>query len=288
MNIRLFRTSDDYHHHYRHWPAAGPRPKGYVVCLHGIQSHSGWYDYSSQRMAEAGFDVRFLDRRGSGMNGCHRGHTPHYERLVNDVRQFLDLVKRERDRDRPDAPLVLMGISWGGKVAALTASRETDRIDGLALLYPGICARIKPNWTQRCLLKLGLAAGKGREQVPVPLDDPALFTGEREWQEFIRNDRHALHQVSLDFLQASLEMEVRIRQEASQLSFPLLLLLAGRDEIVDNQETLRLLTEWGAPRESAILYRDARHTLEFEPNRAEIFDDVIQWLNHLSCRAASG
>jgi alpha-beta hydrolase superfamily lysophospholipase len=238
-------------------------------------------------MAEAGFDVRFLDRRGSGLNGCHRGHTVHYERLLNDVRQFLDFVRFERDRDHTEVPLILMGISWGGKVAALAAARYPQRFDGLALLYPGICAQIRPNWRQRRLLKLGLALGQGRERVPVPLDDPTLFTGQREWQEFIRNDRYALHHVSLDFLQASLDMEERIRREASQINLPLLLLLAGRDEIVDNERTLQLLTQMGAPRESAILYRDARHTLEFEPNREEIFDDVIRWLNQLSCRSCS-
>lgn len=287
MKIRLFRTSDDYHHHYRHWPVSEGSPRGYVVCLHGIQSHSGWYEYSSLRMAEAGYDVRFLDRRGSGLNGCRRGHTAHFERLVSDVRQFLDLVRFERDREQPEVPLILIGVSWGGKVAALTAARHSDHLDGLTLLYPGICAKIKPSWRQRKLLKLGLAAGKGLHRVPVPLSDPALFTGESDWQEFIRNDRYALHHVSLDFLQASLDLEERIRQEVSQIKMPLLVLLAGRDEIVDTERTLQLLPQWGVRPESAIVYEHARHTLEFEPNREEIFDDLIRWLNQLSRRSCS-
>ena len=56
-------------------------PRGYVVALHGIQSHSGWYEYSSGRMCEAGFEVRFLDRRGSGENTEDRGHAVHPDRL---------------------------------------------------------------------------------------------------------------------------------------------------------------------------------------------------------------
>lgn len=283
MKIRLFRTSDDYHHHYRHWPAAEGVPRGYVVALHGIQSHSGWYEYSSKRVSDAGFDVRFLDRRGSGLNGCQRGHTPHYERLLHDVRQFLTQVKYERDSQRPGAPIILTGISWGGKVAATTAIRYPHLVDGLALLYPGICAKVKPSWWQRRLMTLGLSLGKGAERVPVPLDDPALFTGEPDWQEYIRNDEFTIHRVSLDFLKASLDLEQAIEAEASRLKAPLLMMLAGRDDIIDNERTLRLLSRFGAPQENLIVYNEARHTLEFEKNRREIFSDYLEWLNQL-CR----
>jgi len=283
MKIRLFRTSDNYHHHYRHWTPAGGVPRGYVVSLHGIQSHSGWYHYSSERMSDQGFDVRFLDRRGSGLNGHERGHTPHYERLLHDVRQFLAAVRAERDIERPGAPIILTGISWGGKVAAAVGIRFPELIDGVGLLYPGICAKVQPTGLQRRLLKLGISQGKGKLRVPIPLDDPALFTGEPEWQSFIKNDRYALRQVSLEFLQASISLESLIQTEASKLSAPLLMLLAGGDEIIDNDRTVGLMTKFGSPQENLIIYQKARHTLEFEPNRHEIFNDLLNWMNHL-CR----
>src|SRR5258708_6872444 len=99
--IRTYIASDGYRLHYRHWePAAAPR--AIVVALHGIQSHSGWFTYSSERLAEAGFEVCFLDRRGSGMNEPGRGHVIHYERLVNDVSQFLVEI---RDHNGSHGPL---------------------------------------------------------------------------------------------------------------------------------------------------------------------------------------
>jgi alpha-beta hydrolase superfamily lysophospholipase len=288
MKIRIFRTSDDYYHHYRHWEPSAGVPRAYVVALHGIQSHSGWYGYSSQRLSDQGFDVRFLDRRGSGLNGCERGHTPHYERLLNDVRQFLVALRAERDIERPGAPILLTGISWGGKVAAAVAIQFPDLVDGVGLLYPGICAKVKPTGLQQRLLKLARLQGQGKRRVTIPLDDPALFTGEPEWQSFIRNDRYALRQVSLDFLQASLDLEKIIQKDASKLSVPLLMLLAGQDEIIDNGRTLALMMKFGAPQENLVIYQNARHTLEFEPNRHEIFSDLIDWMNHLSRRTVIG
>ena len=99
--IKHFTVSDGYRLHYRHWEVSGAKPRGYIVSLHGIQSHSGWYAYSSSMLREAGYDVRFLDRRGSGLNEKHRGHAPHYERLINDVVQFLADVRHQQQQTGP-------------------------------------------------------------------------------------------------------------------------------------------------------------------------------------------
>lgn len=116
-------ASDGYRQFARHWqPSESPR--GFVVALHGIQSHSGWYEYSSGRLCEAGYDVLFLDRRGSGKNFSRRGDVPHGDRLINDVMQVLSDVRRHRDRVAPNAPVVLLAVSWGGKLAAITAARR--------------------------------------------------------------------------------------------------------------------------------------------------------------------
>jgi alpha-beta hydrolase superfamily lysophospholipase len=54
--ISTFTASDGYRWHYRHYPAEGVS-RGRVIYLHGIQSHGGWYEGSSQHLANAGFDV---------------------------------------------------------------------------------------------------------------------------------------------------------------------------------------------------------------------------------------
>ncbi|HYV34666.1 MAG TPA: alpha/beta hydrolase, partial [Gemmataceae bacterium] len=64
-------------------------PRGIIVCLHGIQSHGGWYEYSSKKLCAAGFRVYYLDRRGSGLNEKARGDSPSFGRLLEDVADFL-------------------------------------------------------------------------------------------------------------------------------------------------------------------------------------------------------
>jgi alpha-beta hydrolase superfamily lysophospholipase len=66
-----------------------------VVCIHGIQSHAGWYEYSCTRLSQAGFAVSFLDRRGAGSNEQNRGDTPGFRRLLDDIAEFLQTLRGE-------------------------------------------------------------------------------------------------------------------------------------------------------------------------------------------------
>lgn len=254
------------------------KPRAFVVALNGIQSHAGWYERSSARLAKAGIDVRVVDRRGSGRSGGLRGHAPHWERLVNDVVGILGDVRRERDRASRSAPVVLLAVSWGAKLAAVLASMRPELVDALALLYPGIHSRFRPTLLQQGLLRFAEWAGARRRLAPVPLDDPALFTSDPEQQEFIRNDPLALHRVTTGFLFADRELTREARACAPQIHCPVLLMLAGRDRITDNPATRRWFDQLGATDKRLIEYPEAAHTLEFEACFDEFVDDLAGWV----------
>lgn len=276
--LRRFVSSDGYESAYRLWEPAG-RTREVVVALHGIQSHSGWYGWSSARLAEEGWAVAFLDRRGSGANAAARGDTPHHERLMIDVAQFVAHLERE---GFGGLPRVLSAVSWGGKLAATVAARVPELFDGLALLSPGLCSRVRVNILQRVALRTALAAGAGRREVAIPLEDPALFTDQPEFRQFIRADPLTLRRVTVRFLTASLALDRIVREQASRIRCPVLLMLAGRDRIVDNDATRRLVASFGAEEKTVVEYPAACHTLEFEPDRERFVTDLIDWLDRIA------
>jgi alpha-beta hydrolase superfamily lysophospholipase len=275
-------ASDGYRFRFRRWRPSGA-VRGTIVALHGIQSHSGWYDYSSRRLCEAGWEVRFLDRRGSGMNGEARGHARHADRLVNDVVQALTAAKgpfpgSEAEGRAAARPVLLLGLSWGGRLATAVAARKPSLVDGLMLLYPAIFARFQASWWQRQLLRLARPFDVTDRLAPIPLDDPVLFTSDPYWQEFIRNDPVALHQATSGFFVSSAELEVEAKQSAGRISMPTLLMLAGQDRIIDSPR----VREWAGRCPSADItvreFPDAAHTLEFEACRDEFVQGLIGWL----------
>lgn len=276
-SIELLTTSDGYEHHYRHWQPDS-RPQGFVVALHGIQSHSGWYEHSSRILCEAGYEVLFPDRRGSGLNDRERGHARHQRRLVNDVAHFLRHIRERRNEVAPAAPVVLLGLSWGGKLAAVVASRFQPLTDGLALLYPGIHARVRPSAWDRFRLRLAEAAEVLEKQVPIPLNDPRQFTSAADAQQFIRDDQLALHEVTVSFLLANRDLDRIIPTAAAGIRCPTALFLSGRDEIIDNGATRRWFERLATQERTLFEYPDATHTLEFDPARDQFQADLLKWL----------
>lgn len=266
----------------RRWrPARAAR--GTIVALHGIQSHSGWYDYSSQRLCEAGWNVWFLDRRGSGLNGEARGHARHADRLVNDVVQALSVARVSHAESgcaasALPAPVLLLGLSWGGRLAAAVAARKPSLVDGLLLLYPAIVARFHPSWRQRQLLRLARLFDVADRLAPIPLDDPVLFTSDPCRQAFIRDDPVALHQATSGFFVSSADLEIEAQRSAPRLTMPLLLMLAGKDRIIDSPSVRKWVR--GSPSNDITIaeFPDAAHTLEFEACRDEFIDQLIAWL----------
>ncbi len=264
-------ASDGYRWSYRHYPATG-EPRARVVCIHGIQSHAGWYEHSCRRLAEAGFDVSFLDRRGSGLNEAACGDTPSFRRLLDDVAEYLQV-----QRTGSPKPLFLLAISWGGKVAVALQRRHPGLVDGLILVAPGFCPRVAPTPRERLAI-MAARLVKPRRLFPVPLNEPELFTANPRWQEFVRTDPLALRQATARFFVESVRLDWYLRFAVASVKVPVLTLLAEKDRIIDNARTRAFLTKMRTKEMNIIEYPRAGHTLEFEPDPEPIIADMRSWL----------
>jgi alpha-beta hydrolase superfamily lysophospholipase len=278
--LETFAAGDGYRWRYRRYPAAGAE-RARVVALHGIQSHGGWYTHSCRRLAAAGYAVAFLDRRGAGLNEQDRGDTPGFRRLLDDVAEFL---RAERASAGGGRPLFLLAVSWGGKLAVALQLRHPGLVDGLALLCPGLCPLLRPTFRQR-LAVLWARLTSPRRLFPIPLDDPELFTAEPRWQQFLRDDPLALHHATARFLVENARLDGYLRFARRRVRVPVLLLLAGRDRIIDNARTRRLVHGFPAADREVIEYAAAHHTLEFEPDPDRHVGDLLRWLGRQTARA---
>ena len=273
--IATFLASDGYRFYVRRWDTAS-RPHARVVFLHGIRSHGGWYLSSCSELAGAGYDVHFLDRRGSGLNSAYRGHTPSFRRLLDDVAEYLQELRRERAW----LPTVLAGISWGGKLAAAVPYRRPGLIQGLVLITPGLVPIIQPAFSQRLRMAVaGLIQPPRR--FPIPLNEPELFTSDPAWQDYIDKDRYGLRQATARFFLASAMLDIYLRRATRQIDRPVLLLLAGRDRIINNTGTREYLRRCSQANVTVCEYVEADHTLEFSQNAGDFCRDIRIWLEKL-------
>jgi len=276
FTLKTYTVSDGYHCHYRDYSAAGT-VRGRVVFVHGIQSHAGWYEHSCRRLAEAGFAVSFLDRRGSGQNTQARGDTPSFRRLLDDIAEFL----RPLRQGEPALPIFLGGISWGGKPVTALQRRHPGLCDGLALLCPGFRPQVRPSRKERLGIMLSRLL-KPRRLFPVPLSDPQLFTANPSWQAFIRDDPLSLRQATARFFVESVRLDLYLRFAVSRVRLPVLLLLAEHDRIIDNERTRAFADRFPTTDKEIHEYPGAHHTLEFEADPEPYLADLRRWLERLA------
>jgi acylglycerol lipase len=246
-------------------------PRAHVAFLHGISSHGGWYHRSCAYLAEAGFRVHFLDRCGSGLNADQPGDIDRWQTLIDDVAAYLEQLDHSKS-------VVLCGISWGGKLAAAVARRYPGLVDGLALICPGVYSPFEPGFFKRLALAAPVPRRLQSRRVRIPLRDPALFTDSPAWQEFVGSDPLTLRSVTWRFARKDRELTKYARQAAPFLHMPLLLMLAGRDRIIDNRRTRDFFAHSTGVKKTLIEYPNAAHTLEFEPDPLPYFADLADWI----------
>jgi alpha-beta hydrolase superfamily lysophospholipase len=263
-------ASDGYRWRYRRYaPPTSARAE--VVCLHGIQSHGGWYEYSSAQLAGDGYAVSFLDRRGSGLNTQERGDAPSFRRLLDDVAEYLQSLRKQA------RPLFLLAISWGGKLAVALQRRHPGLVDGLVLLCPGFCPRVRPTAQERLGI-LWARLFQPRRLFPVPLNDPELFTAAPRWLQFLRDDPLALRQATARLLIESVRLDAYLRFCPKHVQVPVLVLLAEHDQIIDNVKTRRWVQKLATADITIHDCSGAHHTLEFEPDPDPYIAVVQRWL----------
>ena len=258
----VLRLSDGYETVlYVHRPLAGVTAELPVLQLHGIQSHPGWFGASAAAMAQAGRPVYQLTRRGSGENVAARGDAPSAGRLLEDVREAQRFILLQEKCDQ----LNLVGISWGGKLAACYCCepQAAAGVASLTLIAPGIVPQVDLPPIKKLAVAWSLVTNP-RRLFDIPLSDVELFTDNPAKRDYLRQDPFRLHQATARFLYISRKLDLQLRRVKAGAIRPLVtLLLAKRDRIIDNARTQAMVEKLAHDKPRVTVF-DAAHTLEFE------------------------
>ena len=121
-----FRNGNSQVIFYRSWKITG-RPKGIVLLVHGLNSHSGYYQNFATQLYESHFDVYAIDLSGRGKSGGERYYIQRYTDVVADIDELLDIAKLPD----PTVPVFLFGHSAGGVFASVYAVHHQQKLKGL-------------------------------------------------------------------------------------------------------------------------------------------------------------
>jgi len=106
-------TADGLKLHVRSWPTPAAAARGVVLIVHGLGEHIGRYEHVAAHLNAWGWNVVGYDHRGHGRSEGAKGRIRQWDDLLRDLSLVIDLVRKKHP-----GPLVLLGHSMGGMVAA--------------------------------------------------------------------------------------------------------------------------------------------------------------------------
>lgn len=225
--LTTFTASDGENLAVQDWPLPQGTPqRGTVLLVHGLGEHVGRYHALARRLNGWGLVVRGYDQYGHGESGGPRGGLTSDMRLLDDL---ADLVDATRARMPAGQPLVLLGHSLGGLVAARFVAMNLRPVDALMLSSPALDAGLSA--VQKLLLATlpriapNLRVGNGLD--PQHLShDPAVVAAYRA--DPLCHDR-----ISARLGRFIADEGPATVARAAHWSVPTLLMWAGSDKLVN-------------------------------------------------------
>ncbi|MFF6785389.1 alpha/beta fold hydrolase [Streptomyces sp. NPDC012510] len=241
----------------REWPCQGAR---YVaVLVHGYGEHIGRYEHVADALVRHGAAVFGPDHMGHGRSAGERVLIEDFEDVVTDAHRVEQMARSAY----PGLPVVLIGHSMGGLIAARYAQRY-----GAALTCVVLSGPVIGIWEP---LRELLA----RPELPDAPLDPKLLSRDMAVGAAYAADPLVWHgpfkRPTLEAFDRTLE---RISKRGSVGSLPLLWLHGDDDRIVPLPGSRTGIEELRGTDWAEHVYPGARHEVFNETNRGEVLADV--------------
>ena len=275
------RTRDATQLHLQSWPRAAAR--GNLLIVHGLGEHIGRYAHVARQLNAWGWQVWGYDQRGHGRSSGARGRLNQADDLLHDLAGVIDAL-----RAADAGPLVLLGHSMGGLVAArfvaggiAPAEGWARPVQGLVLSSPALDPGLKTG--QRLLLALtgrlvpNLAVGNGLK--------PEWISRDAQVVRNYKADPLVHDRISPRLARFIVDGAEAVAERAADWTVPTLLLYAGSDLCVAPAGSAGFAAAAPQARVAAHEFRPLYHEIFNEPEQAEVFAVLREWLDALPAMA---
>lgn len=271
--LSTFTASDGDNLAVQDWPLPeGLALRGVVVLVHGLGEHAGRYEHVARRLNDWGFAVRGYDQFGHGESGGVRGRLPSSSRLVDDLAEIVESTRLRMD---DETPLIVLGHSMGGLVAACLAAQNRMRIDGLVLSSPALDAGLSA--FQKLLLSFlpriapDLTVGNGL--------DPDFLSHDPAVVHAYRSDPRVHDRISGRLARFIADAGPWVVSRAAQWKVPTLLMYAGADHLVNPAGSRAFAAAAPRDRVTVRCFEDLFHEIFNELDAEPVFDELRRWLD---------
>ncbi|QCE16051.1 monoglyceride lipase [Vigna unguiculata] len=259
----------------RSWFPVSEDVKGILIIIHGLNEHSGRYADFARQLTSCKFAVYAMDWIGHGGSDGLHGYVPSLDHVVADTGAFLEKIRS----DNPGIPCFLFGHSTGGAVVLKAASHPHIEVmvEGIILTSPALRVKpahpivgavapifslVAPRFQFKGANKRGIPVSRDPAALLAKYTDPLVYTGPirvRTGHEILRISSYLM-------------------RNFNSVTVPFFVLHGTADKVTDPMASQDLYDKAASKFKDIKLYDGFLHDLLFEPEREEIAQDIINWM----------
>ena len=245
----------------REWP--NEKASWIALLCHGYGEHISRYDHVGDALRDIGAVVVGPDHEGHGHSGGEQALIKDFESVVDDLHE----VAEKTVQDNPGLPMVLIGHSMGGMIAARYAQHHGKELNALVLSGPLFGARE--------VLKQLVAM----DPIPeIPLD-PGVLSRDPSVGAAYAEDPLVWHgPFHRPTVEAMLATIAAVEAGPSLGDLPMFWIHGESDMLVPLAETRPVIAHLQSSVYEEKIYPGAMHEVFNETNKDEVIGDVIRFL----------
>lgn len=280
---------------WAYMPTKLAQSNGVIFLFQGrTESHLKYFEVIHD-FSQNGFDIITIDWVGQGGSdhlseySSQYGHITDFLIYREDFEQLYSL--REVRRLTKDKQLYVVAHSMGANIAAQFMLSRPGAIKKAVLSTPMLDIKTGPfsegvaYFILQSLEFFGLGELKAPTAGEFRIDEPNLVTSSKArrdvfFKQRLKNSDYIIGPPTVSYGRAALEATWVVRENASKLTDPILMLQAGNDQIVNNfgqDEVCKL-----AKKCKLVRYPNAKHELLMESDviRDDVFGKIFEFLSH--------
>ena len=265
----FFRNNRGKHVFYRIW-ITHSEPKGLLLIIHGLNSHSGYYQNFASELSENGFGVYAMDLQGSGRSDGERYYISDYEDIVTDIDFLFDIARARHSK----VPIFLFGHSAGGVFASVYAVDYQPKLNGL--ISASFAFQIPaPGFALAIMKLLGYIIPHARL---IRLNN-ADFSRDESFVNAMNNDPLlADEKQPAKTMQQLLLAAAYLEKEMPEIEIPLLILHGSADKATKPAGSKYFMEHASSTDKQFKLYEGYYHDLLNDKYSRIIVKDIMRWL----------
>ena len=259
-------------------------PERALVVVHGFAEHSGRYEAFGRWFADRGSAVHAFDHQGHGRSQGPRNYVASFADYLDDLDALLEVVRGEH----PGLDVVLVGHSMGGLITAAFARERKPDVLGVVLSGPALALGQPLSGSKLWLAKLM------RQVAPRFLTDGGLpadgLSRDPEVRRLYEEDPLVDTRITPALALAMLDAMKRTAGGGAEVEVPMLLLHGGDDPLCSpsgSEGFAASLPAGSAPPSMLKIYPGLLHEIFNEPEREEVFRDLLGWVRSLEASQPS-